>query len=172
MARARGGGRILVLSMGATLIVAGPGARVSAGGKDVSGVVNLNTAGPGLLVLLPGVGAAKAERIVVYRARHPFRTVDELVRIKGIGRHMVRTLRPHLAVAGPSTVRESPRGARDSPATVAAAPAAPASGAVPERPPGGPGPPRTTPDPGRPPIAARGAASLRPARGGPPRAGR
>lgn len=161
-----------MLSMGATLIVVGPGARVSAGGKDVSGVVNLNTAGPGLLVLLPGVGAAKAERIVVYRARHPFRTVDELVRIKGIGRRMVRTLRPHLAVAGPSTVRASPRGARDDPATVAAATAAPASGAVPERPPGGPGPPRTILDRGRPPITARsnrGTAPLRPARLGPPR---
>jgi competence protein ComEA len=159
----------LVLSMGATLIVVGPDARVSAGGKDVSGVVNLNTAGPGLLVLLPGVGAAKAERIVVYRARHPFRTVDELVRIKGIGRRMVRTLRPHLAVAGPSTVRASPRDARDDPSTVAAAPA---SGAVPERPPGGPGPSRTTPDTGRPPITARsnrGTAPPRPARLGPPR---
>jgi competence protein ComEA len=144
--------------LGAALIVVGPGVRVSAGGKDVSGVVNLNTAGPGVLVLLPGVGAAKAERIVAYRARHPFRTVDELVRIKGIGRRMVRALRPHLAVAGPSTARASPRGARDDPAVVATAPAAAtAARVVPERSPGGPRPSIT-------PRSNRVTAALRPVR--------
>jgi competence protein ComEA len=88
---------------------------VSAAGKDLTGVVNLNTAGPGLLVLLPGVGGAKAAQIVAYRTRHPFRTVDELVRIKGIGRRMVRALRPHLAVAGPSTANPISRSAASTP---------------------------------------------------------
>jgi competence ComEA-like helix-hairpin-helix protein len=71
--------------------------------KGVDGVVNLNTAPPEALSLLPGVGPSKAAAIVAYRRRRPFRTVDELVRIKGIGRKMVRRLRPHLAVAGPTT---------------------------------------------------------------------
>jgi competence protein ComEA len=71
--------------------------------KDLDGVVNLNTAPPELLELLPGIGPAKVQAIVVYRQRRPFRTVDELVRIKGIGRKMVRRLRAHLAVSGPST---------------------------------------------------------------------
>jgi competence ComEA-like helix-hairpin-helix protein len=71
--------------------------------KAVDGVVNLNTADVGVLGLLPGIGPAKAAQIVVYRKRHPFRTVDELVRIKGIGRKMVRRLRVHLAVSGPTT---------------------------------------------------------------------
>jgi len=74
-----------------------------AGGKAVEGVVNLNTAPPELLAVLPGVGPSKAVGIVAYRARHPFRTVDELVRVKGIGRRMVRAMREHLAVTGPST---------------------------------------------------------------------
>jgi competence ComEA-like helix-hairpin-helix protein len=74
-------------------------------GKDLDGVVNLNTAAPDLLELLPGIGPAKVRSIIVYRQRRPFRTVDELVRIKGIGRKMVRRLRAHLAVAGPSTAR-------------------------------------------------------------------
>ena len=55
--------------------------------------MNLNTAPPEILALLPGVGPAKAQSILAYRKRHPFRTVDELVRIKGIGRKMVRRLR-------------------------------------------------------------------------------
>jgi competence protein ComEA len=78
-------------------------ARAAHAAKDVEGVVNLNTAEPGALGLLPGIGPAKAAQIVAYRKRHPFRTVDELVRIKGIGRKMVRRLRAHLAVAGPTT---------------------------------------------------------------------
>ena len=71
--------------------------------KTVDGVVNLNTAPAEALALLPGIGPAKAAAIVVYRKRRPFRTVDELVRIKGVGRKMVRRLRVHLAVAGPTT---------------------------------------------------------------------
>jgi competence ComEA-like helix-hairpin-helix protein len=72
-------------------------------GKAVDGVVNLNTAPPEVLALLPGIGPAKAVAILTYRKRRPFRTVDELVRIKGVGRKMVRGLRVHLAVAGPTT---------------------------------------------------------------------
>ena len=77
--------------------------RAADAAKTVEGVVNLNTAPPEILGLLPGVGPSKATEIVTYRKRHPFRTVDELVRIKGIGRKMVRQLRPHLAIAGPTT---------------------------------------------------------------------
>jgi len=93
--------------MGVALVVAAMIMAASltarAGGKSVEGVVNLNTAPPELLSVLPGVGPSKALGILAYRARHPFRTVDELVRVKGIGRRMVRAMREHLAVAGPST---------------------------------------------------------------------
>jgi competence protein ComEA len=76
--------------------------------KGVDGVVNLNTAGVEVLALLPGVGPAKAAAILAYRRRRPFRPVDELVRIKGIGRKMVRRLRPHLSIAGPTTAAVAP----------------------------------------------------------------
>jgi competence protein ComEA len=92
--------------------------------KAVDGVVNLNTAPPDILALLPGIGPAKAAAVVVYRTRRPFRTVDELVRIKGIGRKLVRRLRPHLAIGGPTTALPS-RGealARGQPAPTASKP--------------------------------------------------
>jgi competence protein ComEA len=79
-----------------------------AGGKEVDGIVNLNTAPAELLGLLPGIGPSKARGILQYRTRHPFRTIDELVRVKGIGRRMIREMRAHLAVAGPSTARGAP----------------------------------------------------------------
>jgi competence protein ComEA len=94
--------RRLAAIVGLALLWLLPAGRARAG-KGVDGVVNLNTAPAELLSLLPGVGPAKAGAIVTYRTRRPFRTVDELVRIKGIGRKMVRRLRPHLAVAGPTT---------------------------------------------------------------------
>ena len=93
----------------AALVAAAPaaawGAGSAGGGKGIDGVINLNTAPTDQLELLPGIGPAKVRSIVWYRQRHPFRTVDELVRIKGIGRKMVRKLRPHLAVAGPTTAQ-------------------------------------------------------------------
>jgi len=82
------------------LLVAAPPARAA---KDIDGVVNINTAEVGVLALLPGIGPAKAAQIAAYRKRRPFRTVDELVRIRGVGRRMVRRLRVHLAVSGPTT---------------------------------------------------------------------
>jgi competence ComEA-like helix-hairpin-helix protein len=69
----------------------------------LEGVVNLNTATPEELGLIPTVGPARVRNILAYRRAHPFRTVDELARIKGIGRKTVRTWRQHLAVSGPST---------------------------------------------------------------------
>ena len=102
--------------LGLALLWTLPAGRARAG-KGVDGVINQNTAPAELLSLLPGVGPAKAGAIVTYRNRRPFRTVDELVRIKGIGRKMVRRLRPHLAVAGPTTATAAARLAKpDAPA--------------------------------------------------------
>ncbi|MEO8211857.1 MAG: helix-hairpin-helix domain-containing protein [Myxococcales bacterium] len=92
----------VILSVGLAL---GADAPARAGARNLEGVVNLNTAPVEVLGLLPGIGPSKARGIVAYRTRRPFRTVDELVRVKGIGRRMVRELRVHLATAGPSTAR-------------------------------------------------------------------
>jgi competence ComEA-like helix-hairpin-helix protein len=111
-------------------------------GKAIAGVVNLNTAPAEVLSLLPGVGPSKAAAILTYRKRRPFRTVDELVRIKGIGRKMVRALRPHLAIAGPTTASAAPPGTAapppSAPAKPSSAPPHPTSSlhCPPPRPPG------------------------------------
>src|SRR4051794_40420912 len=81
--------------------------------RELEGVINVNTASGDELQLLSGVGPAKVEAIVAYRTKHPFRTVDELVRIKGIGRKMVQRLRLHLAVSGPTTAQQVIRAAPD-----------------------------------------------------------
>jgi competence ComEA-like helix-hairpin-helix protein len=73
---------------------------------QLEGVVNLNMASPDELGLIPGVGPARVRNILAYRKAHAFRTVDELARIKGIGRKTIRRWRTHLAVSGPSTAQK------------------------------------------------------------------
>lgn len=48
--------------------------------------VNINTAGTDELITLNGIGKVKAEAIVAYRtANGPFKTVDDLAKVKGLG---------------------------------------------------------------------------------------
>jgi competence protein ComEA len=82
--------------------------------RELEGVVNVNTASADQLQLLPGIGPAKVRNIVAYRTKHPFRTVEELVRIKGIGRKMFRRLRLHLAINGPTTAQQVIRAQPDA----------------------------------------------------------
>jgi len=75
-----------------------------------TGVVNLNTATVEQLQLLPRVGPSLAARIVAFReANGAFQKVDELVAVRGIGEKALETLRPYLAVKGPSTLEEKVR---------------------------------------------------------------
>jgi competence protein ComEA len=95
--------------------VSSPSVRAAAK-RQLEGVVNVNAASPDELQLLPGIGPAKVRNIVAYRTKHPFRTVEELVRIKGIGRKMYRRLRLHLAVSGPTTAQQVIRAEPAAPA--------------------------------------------------------
>lgn len=84
--------------------VAAPAAAVPASG----GVVNVNEATPEQLGLLPGVGPSRANAIVAYRKTHPFKRVEELTRIKGIGKKTFAHLKPLLVLTGPTTLTERP----------------------------------------------------------------
>ncbi len=64
--------------------------------------IDLNTASPELLAELPGIGPVKAEAIVERRRqRGPYRTVDELEDVRGIGPKTVDRLRARVSV-GPT----------------------------------------------------------------------
>lgn len=74
-------------------------------GKTVTGKVNLNTATPEQLMLLPGVGPSKAERVVAWRGKFgPFKRVADLRKVKGFGYKTLKRLEPHLDVKGESTL--------------------------------------------------------------------
>ncbi len=68
-------------------------------------VVNINSATATELSYLPGVGQSKAEAIVKYRANRQFKRVEDLMRVKGIGRKSFKKMRPYLTVKGETTVK-------------------------------------------------------------------
>jgi competence ComEA-like helix-hairpin-helix protein len=61
--------------------------------------LDLNSASADALDGLPGIGPTRAASIVQYRARHgPFRSVEELGRVPGMGPAALARVRDHLAV--------------------------------------------------------------------------
>ncbi len=68
-------------------------------GSSATGRVNLNTATVAQLEALPGVGPATAARIVEDRERNgPFRRVEDLMRVSGIGRKRFEALKDLITV--------------------------------------------------------------------------
>jgi competence protein ComEA len=65
-------------------------------------VVNINTASVSDIEGLPGIGAKTAARIVEYRQKNgPFKKVEELMNVRGIGEKNFLKLKPQLTV-GPA----------------------------------------------------------------------
>jgi competence protein ComEA len=66
----------------------------------VSAPLNINTANAEALQALPGIGPLLAERIVADREAHgPFRTVEDLLRVPGIGPKRWERIRPLVRLA-------------------------------------------------------------------------
>lgn len=67
--------------------------------------VDINTADAETLAsVIDGIGAAKAQAIIDYRqANGPFKSVDDLVAVKGIGERTVERNRERLSVGAPAS---------------------------------------------------------------------
>lgn len=81
---------------------------------QVTGKVNLNQATAEQLELLNGVGEKTARDILAYREKRRFTRIEDLVKVKGIGRKKFAKVKDHLAVTGETTLRaEAPKDAAE-----------------------------------------------------------
>jgi competence protein ComEA len=77
-----------------------PGSRAPAPPRRAP--VDLNRAGARELDGLPGIGPVIAERIVLQRRRYgPFRGIDELLAVRGVGPRLLERIRPWATVGPP-----------------------------------------------------------------------
>jgi len=87
------GERVVVATKGATA----PGRRP--GGLATSqGMINVNTASQKELESLPGIGPVLARRIIEFREKRKFDSVDDLVLVRGIGPATLEKIREHVCV--------------------------------------------------------------------------
>jgi competence protein ComEA len=73
----------------------------------LQGTVNINTADTTQLTLLPGIGPKAADSIIEYRkSAGDFTSIDDLVKVKGIGPKTMEKLRPYLSLKGETTLKK------------------------------------------------------------------
>jgi competence protein ComEA len=87
-----------------TAVATSPGTPQTA--APTSTVVNIGEATPEQLEQLPGVGPSKAGAIVAHRKQHPFKKLEDLMRVKGIGKKTFARLKPMLTLSGPTLLPE------------------------------------------------------------------
>jgi competence protein ComEA len=76
-------------------------AKTDAPAPKPAAMVNLNTATEADLQELPGIGTKVAARIVEYRQKKgPFKKIEELMNVQGVGEKSFLKLRSQITVAG------------------------------------------------------------------------
>lgn len=73
--------------------------------KQITGAVNINTATAAELMLLPGIGKSKADAIIAFRQTSPFKTPQDIVKVKGIGEKMLAKIQQYVVIDGPTTAK-------------------------------------------------------------------
>jgi competence protein ComEA len=110
--------RTLVAAIGlATWLVAPPvvtaqskSASQTTGKPAVTGTININTASLVDLQKLPGIGAKTAGRVIEYRQKNgPFKRVEELMNVRGVGEKSFLKLKSQISVGAPKAEHAAPQ---------------------------------------------------------------
>jgi len=104
--------RLTTLALALVLILT-PGLLIAQKAPTKVTKVDINTASAKSLQALPGIGPTIAQRIVDYRRAHgPFKSVEDLKKVRGIGEKKLEAIRPFVEVRHrnikPKTTNEGP----------------------------------------------------------------
>jgi competence ComEA-like helix-hairpin-helix protein len=92
--------RIVALHLSICLLVLGPS---SANKKPPTQPININAADSAQLQLVPGIGPSTAEKILQMRKSYgAFKSVNDLMAVRGIGPKRLEKMRKYLTVGKPS----------------------------------------------------------------------
>lgn len=61
-------------------------------------LVNINTASLDKLMTLPGIGESKAIAIIEYRKNNPFKTIEEIMNVSGIGESVYNKIKDYIKI--------------------------------------------------------------------------
>lgn len=92
---------VLIVSLAGPALTDAVGAKTATAAAQAAGeVVDVNRADLEQLATLPGIGEKLAERINAYREENgPFKSVDDLLKVKGVGPKMLEKIRPLITVS-------------------------------------------------------------------------
>jgi len=100
-------GALLVIASLAAMPARDAKAAAATGSADASGVINVNSASAEQIAFLPRVGLKLAQRVVEYRKSNgPFKKIEDLMEVKGVGEKLFVALKPHLTVSGSTTLTQ------------------------------------------------------------------
>ena len=66
--------------------------------SNITGKININTASKEELESLPNIGSAKAEKIIEYREKNKFESIEDIKKVNGIGDSLYEKIKDNIEV--------------------------------------------------------------------------
>ena len=89
--------RLTAIALALALLVGGLGLG-TAQAQDEGTPININTDDEATLMLLKGIGEAKAKAIIEYREAQPFETIEDIMKVSGIGEKTFENIKDRITV--------------------------------------------------------------------------
>ena len=89
--------RLATVALAIALLVGGLGLG-AAQAQDEGTLININTADEVELMMLKGIGEGKAKAIIEYREAQSFETIEDIMKVSGIGEKTFENIKDRITV--------------------------------------------------------------------------